>query len=188
KGHTVYLGARREASGKEAAGLKTVKPIVIDVTKLDTIKAAKETIETAEGTLMHRQIRRGSNATTIDINTNLFGNIQPRKPSFPPRKSSNGVIANVSTDMASNSYMAGPEGVLHVVAYNTSKAAMNSYSIALAHELKKDNIKVNLVTPGYTSTKLNFHGQGERVPSLGSSGQDGPTGLFVDWNGKEFPW
>ncbi|KAF8177041.1 hypothetical protein BJ912DRAFT_986374 [Pholiota molesta] len=217
KGHTVYLGARREASGKEAAeklhqeGFKTVKPIVIDVTKLDTIKAAKETIESAEGHLDVLVNNAGiarfdadQNATTIDINviretieTNLFGNIQTTQTFLPLlRKSTNGVIANVSTDMASNSYMAGPEGVLHVVAYNTSKAAMNSYSIALAHELKKDNIKVNLVTPGYTSTKLNFHGQGGKSTVDGAKSivpwalldKDGPTGLFVDWNGKEFPW
>ncbi|KAF8180137.1 hypothetical protein BJ912DRAFT_981842 [Pholiota molesta] len=188
KGHTVYLGARREASGKEAAeklheeGLKTVKPIVIDVTKLDTIKAAKETIENAEGHLDVLVNNAGiarfdadQNATTIDINTNLFGNIQTSQTFLPLlRKSPNGVIANVSTDMASNSYMAGPEGVLH-------QGRHELVLIALAHELKKDNIKVNLVTPGYTSTKLNFHGQGGKST-------DGPTGLFVDWNGKEFPW
>lgn len=92
--------------------------------------------------------------------------------------------------------MAGPNGTLHVVAYNTSKAAMNSYSIALAHELKKDNIKVNLVTPGFTSTKLNFHSEGGKSTVDGAKSivpwalldKDGPTGLFVDWNGKEFPW
>ncbi|KAF9485824.1 NAD(P)-binding protein [Pholiota conissans] len=217
KGHTVYLGARNEVSGKEAAeklhkeGLKTVKHVLIDVTKLPTIKAAKETIEGAEGYLDVLVNNAGiakfdsdQNATTIELatiretmETNFFGLIQTTQTFLPLlRKSSNGVIVSVTSDMASNAYMAAHTGPLHLVAYNTSKAAMNSYSIALAHELKKDNIKVNLVTPGYTSTKLNFFGDGGKSTLDGAKSiepwalleKDGPTGKFVDWNGKDFSW
>ncbi|KAF9472578.1 NAD(P)-binding protein, partial [Pholiota conissans] len=123
KGHTIYLGARNEASEKEDASV---------IVKFDL----------------------DQNATTIDpatiwetMVTNFFGLIQTTQTPLPLlRKSSNGVIVNVTTGMGSNAYTAAHTGPLHFVAYNTSNATVNSYSIALAHELKKDDIKVNLVT------------------------------------------
>ena len=95
------------------------------------------------------------------METNFFGLIQTTLAFLPLlRKSTNAVILNVSTDMASNSNQAGPNGLMHCVAYNTSKAAANSYTIALAQELKREGIKVNAVTPGFTSTKLNDYREG----------------------------
>ncbi|KAF9476672.1 NAD(P)-binding protein [Pholiota conissans] len=217
KGHTVYIGARNAVSGKEAAeslqkkGFTTVKFVQLDVTKLPTIQAAAALIGSAEGHLDVLVNNAGiakfghdENATTIALETirdametNFYGLIQTTQTFLPLlRKSSNGVIVNVTTDMASNAFQARPDAQLHVVAYNTSKAAMNSYSIALAHELKKDGIKVNLVTPGFTSTKLNSFGDGGKTTTDGALSilpwalldKDGPTCLFVDWNGKEFPW
>jgi NAD(P)-dependent dehydrogenase (short-subunit alcohol dehydrogenase family) len=149
---------------------------------------------------------KDQNATTIDvaliretIETNLYGLIETTKAFLPLlRKSTTGapVILNVSTDMASNSYQARPDASIHVVAYNTSKAAANSYTIALAHELKPEGFKVNAVTPGFTSTKLNFFGQGGKSPQDGAKvllpwallGKDGATCLFVNDRGEEFPW
>jgi NAD(P)-dependent dehydrogenase (short-subunit alcohol dehydrogenase family) len=144
------------------------------------------------------------NATSIDLDTirdametNFYGLIQTTITLLPLiRKSSNGVILNVSTDMASNTYQARPEAQLHLVAYNTSKAAMNSYSIALAHELKNEGIKVNVVTPGFTTTKLNHNAPGGKTTKEGAESlvpwtlldKNGPTGKFFDWDGKEFPW
>ncbi|KAF8967027.1 hypothetical protein BDZ97DRAFT_561364 [Flammula alnicola] len=217
KNHTVYLGARNEVAGKEAAeklqaeGFKTVKFILIDVTKLPTIQAAKDTIEKAEGRLDVlvnnagiAKLGEDQNATTITLDTirdtmetNFYGLIQTTQAFLPLlRKAPVGVIVNVTTDMASNAYQARPDAGLHVVAYNTSKAAMNSYSIALAQELKKEGLKVNVVTPGYTSTKLNSFGDGGKTVKEGAESllpwalldKDGPTGLFLNWDGKEFPW
>ncbi|KAJ7880030.1 hypothetical protein B0H14DRAFT_3770106 [Mycena olivaceomarginata] len=108
----------------------------------------------------------------------------------------NAVILNVSTDMASNGLMVGPNGFLHqAVAYNTSKAAANSYTIALAHELKEEGIKVNAATPGFTTTKLNGFAPGGKTAEQGAQmlvewallGKEGKTGLFVNDAG-EFPW
>ena len=42
--------------------------------------------------------------------------------------------------MASNAIQARTDARLHVIAYNTSKAAANSYTIALAQELRKEGI------------------------------------------------
>lgn len=98
--------------------------------------------------------------------TNFFGLISVTNVFLPlVRKSStqNGfaVILNVTSGLASNANQAnasirnpGPFS-----AYNASKAALNSYTIALGHELKGENIRVNVVTPGITATKFTgFYG------------------------------
>lgn len=194
-----------------AEGFKSVKFVLLDVTSLPTIQAAKETIEKAEGKLDVLVNNAGiakfgsdENVLTIELDTirdtmatNFYGLIQTCQTFVPLlRKSSNGVIVNVSTNMASNAHQAGPQQSLHVVAYNTSKAAANSYSIALAQELKSEGIKVIIVTPGFTSTQLNGFRAGGKTPKEGALSilpwalidKDGPTCKFVDWNGNDFPW
>ena len=194
-----------------ADGLKTVKLALLDVTKIATIEATKTAIENAEGKLdvlvnnaAISKMGVDQNATSVDLETirdametNFYGSIQTTITLLPLiRKSSNGVILNVSTDMASNTYQARPEAQLHFVAYNTSKTAMNSYSIALGHELKNEGIKVNMVTPGFTTTKLNHHAVGGKTSKEGAESlvpwalldKNGPTGKFFDWNGNEVPW
>jgi short chain dehydrogenase len=109
------------------------------------------------------------------METNFFGLIQTTIAFIPLlRKSTNAVILNVSIDMASNTIQSRPEAFLHVVAYNTSKAAANSYTIALAQELKGEGIKVNAVTPGFTTTKLN-----DFLPG-GKSAKDGAE-VLLPW-------
>lgn len=139
------------------------------------------------------------NALTVGIQTirecfetNFFGLIQTTQAFVPLVKAAstaagNAVILDVTTDMASNSHQAQPESGLHFVAYNTSKAAANSYTIALAHELRQFDIKVNAVTPGFTSTKLNFFGKGGKDAAGGAQGllpwalldKTGPTGKSI---------
>ncbi|KAF8972279.1 hypothetical protein BDZ97DRAFT_1019324 [Flammula alnicola] len=217
KGHIVYVGARNEAKGKEAVetlhseGLKTAKFILIDVTKPPTIEAAKETIEMAEGRLdvlvnnaAIGQFAEDQNATSASIpairdvmETNFYGVIQTTITFLPLlRKSSNAVILNVSSTAGSNSYLARREGQPSYVAYSTSKVALNSYTIALAHELKKEGIKVNVANPGHVSTQLNGFAQGGQTFKEGAStllpwillDKDGPTGKFFNINGEEVTW
>lgn len=78
------------------------------------------------------------------------------------------VILEVSTEMASNAYQAKPNAPLQLVAYNTSKAAANSYVIALAHELKEEGVMVNSVTPGFTTTRLNGFKEGGKTAEGGA--------------------
>ncbi|KAJ7274855.1 hypothetical protein C8J57DRAFT_1466747 [Mycena rebaudengoi] len=220
KGHTVYLASRKESAGKDAvAKIKKeknldVKFVQLDVTDIASIKAAAATIEKAEGRLNVLVNNAGISemdkpqvATSIDVQTirntfepNFFGLIQTTTTFLPLIRASStpdapSVILNVSTDMASNTYQARPNSSLHVVAYNTSKAAANSYTIALAHELEAEGIKVNCATPGFTTTKLNGYAEGGKTAEQGAEmllewsllGKDGKTGLFVNDAG-EFPW
>ncbi|KAF5382617.1 hypothetical protein D9615_002764 [Tricholomella constricta] len=215
RGHSVYLASRNEASGQKAqAQLKAdglhVNLVQLDVTDIKSIVAAKDVIENAEGRLDVLVNNAGTglldkdqNATTVSLDVireafepNFFGMIQTTITFLPLlRASSQAVILNVATDMASNNHQSKSD-YLHVVAYNTSKAAANSYTIALAHELRGEGIKVNAVTPGFTSTKLNSFREGGKSAKAGAEcllawallGKDGPTGLFIDEHGKEMPW
>ncbi|KAF9534978.1 hypothetical protein CPB83DRAFT_888919 [Crepidotus variabilis] len=221
KGHTVYLGARNPTSGKEAQdklisdGLKTVKFVEIDVNKPSTITSAQLLIEAAEGKLdvlvnnaAIGNLQHDQNALTVEVSTiretmetNLYGLIETTKAFVPLlRKSTSGapVIVNVTTGMASGWFQSQPNPYmyLHWVAYNTSKAAVNSYTIALAHELKSEGFKVNAVNPGFTSTKLNGFREGGKSMRDGALAllpwalleKEGGTGLNINDDQKELPW
>ncbi|KAJ7816064.1 hypothetical protein B0H14DRAFT_1397646 [Mycena olivaceomarginata] len=221
KGHTVYLASRKESAGTEAvAQIKKeknldVKLVQLEITDIKSVEAAVATVQKAEGRLDVLVNNAGISEMSVQqtaltphlpsirsaVETNLFGLIQTTTAFLPLLRASStpaapAVILNVSTDMASNTLMAGPNGFLHeAVAYNTSKAAANSYTIALAHELKAEGIKVNAVTPGFTTTRLNGFAPGGKTPEQGAQtlaewallGKDGKTGLFVNDAG-EFPW
>ncbi|KAK0202747.1 hypothetical protein DFS33DRAFT_1385118 [Desarmillaria ectypa] len=220
KGHTVYLASRKENAGKEAqAKLKKehnldAKFVQLDITDEASVKAAKETIEKAEGrldTLVNNAgmsyLSEPQQASTVSLTTirnafepNFYGLIQTTQAFLPLLRAAPkgyACIVNNTTDMASNAHQAGPRSSLHVVAYNTSKAAANSYSIALAKELEEEDIKVNVVTPGFTTTKLNGFRPGGKTTEGGASvlvpwallgpEDKGKTCLF--WSDKgEFLW
>lgn len=79
--------------------------------------------------------------------------------------------------------------------YPVSKAAMNAMSLAMQIEVEPEGIKVNLVSPGFTKTKLNgFEGResledGSReVVRVALLGPDGPSGTFRRWENTDIPW
>jgi len=221
KGHTVYLAARKENAGIDAvAKIKKeknldVKFVQLDVTEIASIEAAVAKIQKDEGRLnvlvnnagiselSTPQSAAKPNIASIRaaFEPNFYGMIQTTAAFLPLLRASSkpdtpSVILEVSTDMASNTFMASPEGFLHqAIAYNTSKAAANSYIIALARELKDEGIKVNSVTPGFTTTKLNAFAPGGKTPEQGAQtllewcllDKDGKTGQFA-YDGGVFPW
>jgi len=221
KGHTVYLASRKESAGIEAvAKIKKeknldVKFVQLDVTDIASVEAAVAKIQKDEGRLhvlvnnagisemTNPQTASKPNLASIRaaFEPNFFGMIQTTGAFLPLLRASStpeapSVILNVTSDMASNGLMASPKGYLHqAVAYNTSKAAANSYTIALAHELKDEGIKVNCATPGFTTTKLNGFAPGGKTPEQGAEllaewcllDKDGKTGRFA-FDGGEFPW
>lgn len=147
-------------------------------------------------------MNKPQNATNVDIATvreameiNLFGLIQTTTTLLPLVLASNAKpnILVISTDMASNTVQARPNSFLHVVAYNTSKAAANSYTIALANELK-GKVIVNVLTPGFTTTKLNGHKEGGKTPAEAAellakwALEEEKSGLFIGPDGNEYPW
>ncbi|PBK81367.1 NAD(P)-binding protein [Armillaria gallica] len=220
KGHTVYLASRSEPSGKAAqAKLKDeynldVKLVQLDVTDAASIKAAKDTVEKAEGrldTLVNNAgmsyMSEPQGACTVSLDTlrktfepNFFGLVQTTQAFVPLLRAAPkgyACILNVSMALASNTRQAGPGARLHLAAYNPSKVAMNSYSIILAKDLEAEDIKVNMVCPGFVTTKLNGYRPGGKTPEDGAKTllpwallgpeDTGKTCLFWGDDGH-FPW
>ncbi len=76
------------------------------------------------------------------------------------------------------------------------KAALNAMTLAMMVELEDTNIKVNVVSPGFTKTKLNnfegtesiekmVHAEVVRIALLGP---DGLTGTYTMWDNQTIPW
>jgi short-subunit dehydrogenase len=70
---------------------------------------------------------------------------------------------------------------------------LNAYTVALGFELK-DQVKVNMVNPGYTNTEFN-NNQGPKKVEDGAApiveyamlDKDGPTGKYISDDGVT-PW
>ena len=90
--------------------------------------------------------------------TNLFSVIALTQKLLPLIKGSDaGRIVNVSTILSSltlQSKTDSPIAPAKEFAYNSSKTALNAYTIHLANELKDTNIKVNAAHPGWVKTEL----------------------------------
>ncbi|KAF9479933.1 NAD(P)-binding protein [Pholiota conissans] len=215
KGHIVYIGARNEDSGQKAVdmlhseGFKTVKLVVIDITQPSIIKSARETIEENEGRLDvlvnnagialmdedQSAVTPSMPAVREIIETNFYGTIETTVVFIPLLRKSTctPVILNVSSSFGSNK-QSQVDARAKFVGYRASKAAINSYTIALAMELKDEGFKVNSVTPGITATKMT-HDIGQPVSAGGLAilpwallDIEGPTGKFFGSDGKELPW
>ncbi|KAK0215446.1 hypothetical protein IW262DRAFT_1236156, partial [Armillaria fumosa] len=163
-----------------------VKYVPLDITDIASVRVAKEAIEKAEGRLDSLVNNTGMSymsepqqASTVSLDVirkafkpNFYGLIQTTQAFLPLLRASpkgHACILNVSTLIASNATQAAPGFSMHVIAYNTSKVVMNSYSIALAKELKQEEIKVNTISPGFISTKLNSYAPGGKMMAEGTS-------------------
>jgi hypothetical protein len=100
--------------------------------------------------------------------------------------------------LGSRTRNAEPNNLLAVrnmlLAYSSSKAALNMMTVQFANELKSTGIKVNSANPGYTATDMNQHRrprtveQGAATPvRLALLPDDGPTGGVFSDEGPE-PW
>jgi RNA-binding protein with serine-rich domain 1 len=80
-------------------------------------------------------------------------------------------------------------------AYRTSKSALNTLSLCLAHDLKGDSIGMVILCPGYVITDMNTH-SGVITPDESASGLISvidkvtlaDTGKFISYAGESVPW
>ena len=187
-----------------------MEAIQIDVSDSESVKAARAEIgkktEVLDALINNAGISGGIPQTAIDtdiavfrqvFDTNLFGVVLVTQAfmdllqmSPQPR------IVNVTSGLASLTLHNDPTWKYYSVktaVYNSSKAALNMCTIALAYELRDTEFKVNAVDPGYTATDFNQHsGPGtvedaaERVVKGAMIDADGPTGkFFSDDNNPE---
>jgi NAD(P)-dependent dehydrogenase (short-subunit alcohol dehydrogenase family) len=131
--------------------------------------------------------------------TNVFGTLAVFQAMLPLlRESSDARIVNVSSGVGSMTNMSDPTSFYHKgyeVIYSSSKTAQNAITLAMMIELEESNIKINLVSPGFTKTNLNgYEGiesleDGSReVVRVALLGPDGPTGTFTRWPNQAIPW
>ncbi|HEY7181182.1 MAG TPA: SDR family oxidoreductase [Blastocatellia bacterium] len=216
QGMAVLLGARDERRGKDAAaklqaGGLDAQFLRLDVNDEATHKAAHAFIEDKFGKL---DVLVNNAGIALDINqkpsevdmqtlrktfdTNFFGAIAVTQVLLPLiRKSDAGRIVNVSSGLASLTLHNDPAWAgypVKLLAYNSSKTALNAFTVMLAYDLKDTSIKVNSAEPGYTATDLNGHSgyktveqAAEVIIRLATLPADGATGGYFDDQGV-LPW
>ncbi|MDQ0048502.1 NAD(P)-dependent dehydrogenase (short-subunit alcohol dehydrogenase family) [Paenibacillus polymyxa] len=215
-GFTILIGSRNEQSGREAVAKLAnegveARLILLDVTSQSTIDSAVHQIKQESGSLdvlinnagislggatPPSQFSLGDLRETYE--TNFFGLVAVTQAMLPLlQESPCGRIVNLSSGLGSLTYNSDPEhehAQFNLLAYNSSKAAVNMFTVTLAKELKDSPLKVNSADPGFTATDLNgFTGPGSVqqaaavVVRLATLNNDGPSGGFFDSNG-EVPW
>lgn len=224
-GVTVLLGSRDLAKGQAAAAEigKGAVAIQIDVTDQVSINAAAEYIRkefgvldllvnnaaisnTTKGDMSLQEYGKNSVASKVSLDevraiweTNVFGVLAVYQAMLPLMYSSSDArIVNVSSGVGSLTLNADPNWPyrqMFAPGYSASKTALNAITLAMLIELEKTNIKVNLVSPGFTSTALNgFEGtesieDGSReVVRVALFGPNDPSGTFTRWENENIPW
>lgn len=208
KGFFVYLGSRNLEKGLSAVeklkleGLGNMEPIQLDVTSQVSVDSARKLIGTRTRVLdvlinnagISGERGQAALESTADqyqqvYDTNVFGVIRVTQAFIDLLKASpEPRIVNVSTAMASLTLAAdivNDNYPKRYVVYQSSKAALNMYTVHLAYELRNTPFKVNAVCPGYTQTDFTGH-QGTSTPPQAAQriikyaliGQDGPTGKY----------
>lgn len=132
------------------------------------------------------------------LEANLFGVVAVTYALLPLlRESPAGRVVNHSSVLGSLTSITsapGQFGDFVNPAYTTSKAALNGFTVALAHKLRGTRVKVNAAHPGWVKTDLG----GDAAPltvdvgaqtavALATLGEDGPSGGFFHL-GKPLPW
>ena len=215
QGLKVLVGARDLERGRAAAerlraqGLD-VEALLIDVADAASVRAAADGISANIGRLdilvNNAGISLGKDSLPSDADlgelrtvyeTNVFGTIAVIQSMLPLlRTSEAGRIVNMSTGLASLALTRGPEAPMsfsRLLAYNSSKTALNAVTVQFANELHNTAIKVNAANPGLCATDLSG-GKG-RPPAEGAQvaialallDVDGPTGGHFGDAGQ-MPW
>jgi NAD(P)-dependent dehydrogenase (short-subunit alcohol dehydrogenase family) len=146
----------------------------------------------------------GRVATTTDqvihdtFEANFFGPVALTRELLPLlRKSKAGRIVNLSSILGSQALHADPNSPIYnfkSLSYDASKAALNSFTIHLAYELKDTPMKVNSAHPGWVKTDMGTDAAPMEIPEGGKTGvelallgEDGPTGGYFHL-GQTLPW
>ncbi|MGE7993986.1 SDR family oxidoreductase [Pseudomonas sp. NPDC089554] len=215
RGYTVYLASRDEQRGAEAKasieqpGLD-IRPISLDVTNEHSIRAAVARLEGEVGSLdvlvnnagVAGPLLRASQCDAQGLRdvyeANVIGPVSVTQALLALlRAGERRTIVNVSSELGSltlHSYPDFPFASFDLLAYCSSKTALNAFTVLLARELQEENFKVNAVNPGFTATDLNgFTGTrtvdqaAQVVVKYATLDASGPTGGFFT-EGGTLPW
>jgi len=130
--------------------------------------------------------------------TNFFAPVALTQKLLPlVNKAPAGRIVNVSSILSSLTLHSDPNSPIYkfkTFAYDASKAALNSFTVHLAYELRDNNIKVNSAHPGWVKTEMGGSDAtmevsegGKTSAQLATLADDGPSGGFFHL-GQPLPW
>lgn len=130
--------------------------------------------------------------------TNFFAPIALTQKLLPLlKKSDAGRIVNVSSIMGSLALHADASSPIYgikLLAYNSSKTALNQFTLHLAEALKDTLIKVNSAHPGWVKTDLggeyapmSIEDGAKTIVDLSTLDVNGKTGSFIHL-GESLPW
>ncbi len=216
QGVLVIVGARDEARGRHAVetlgaeGLQA-RHLLLDVTHGPSIERASRFIREEFGKLdilinnagIGHDLSLAPSSTPLEtirevFETNFFGAIALTQELLPLlRASPAGRIVNMSSGLGSLTQNSDPSWAyagVKPLGYNSSKTALNAFTVILAHELRDTPIKVNSADPDWCATDLG----GPAAPHTAAEGadtavwlalaqEDGPTGGFFN-NRQPLPW
>lgn len=209
KGFSVYLGSRNIENGLSAVekltalGLSNISAIQLDVTSQASVDTARKLIGEKSDVLdvlinnagISGPFEQSALTSAVDeyqavYDTNLFGVVRVTQAFIDLLKKSPAPrIVNVSTAMASLSMASDIDNINYpkrYVVYQSSKSALNMYTVHLAYELRDTTFKVNAVCPGWTQTDFTMQQgtstpeeAGQRIAKYALIGADGPTAKFI---------
>ncbi|MFT4016889.1 MAG: SDR family NAD(P)-dependent oxidoreductase [Agriterribacter sp.] len=212
----IYLGSRNLEKGLQAVeelkseGLTNVELIEIDVTDTNSVKSARQIIESKTHKLDLLINNAGiagtqpQNISTVSIEnlknifeTNFFGAVQTTQQFIALLKKSNKpTIINVSSPLGSLTMQSNSQNPNHRIydAYSCSKTALNALTVLLARELEGINFRINSIEPGYTATNLNEYKGTQTVEQAAGIiikyvlSESTETGSFFDREGNKLNW
>lgn len=208
QGFFVFLGSRMQENSRSAVkklkaeGIVNVECIPLDVTHPESVQAARiaigEKVQALDVLVNNAGISGGFPQTALQASvdqfqavyeTNVFGVVRVTQAFIDLlQKAPQPRIVNVSTAMASLALAADSSSTSYdnkLAVYQSSKSALNMYTINLAYDLRDTAFKVNAVCPGYTQTDFTGHQgtstaseAGQRIAKYALIGEEGPTGQF----------
>jgi NAD(P)-dependent dehydrogenase (short-subunit alcohol dehydrogenase family) len=217
----VFLGSRNETKGQKAAqtlkeeGLKNIQVVPIDISKKETIRKARDIIESEAGRLdilinnagilgetpQDKASEFGIDKYKEIFDVNFFGTIQTTQLLLPlVKRSPEPVVLNITSGLSSLTKQQNKVLDHDMYAgYGPSKVALNGYTAILAKEMRMndESIRVNVVNPGFTATDFNDYQGTKDVEDAAASivkyalmGADAPNGAFIseDDDNERSPW
>jgi NAD(P)-dependent dehydrogenase (short-subunit alcohol dehydrogenase family) len=218
RGFTVWIGARDAGRGEAAAeALRKdgfdIRFLALDVADDESTASAAETLATQtdhldvlvnnagiapEGMAAPPPSLLEMATLKATYEVNVFGPVRVTQAFLPLlRKAPAARIVMMSSGLGSLARNSDPDSdfaAINLLAYSTSKTALNAVTVAFAKELRPTPIKINAACPGYVATDLNDHSgtrtveQGAEIAlQLATLPADGPTGGYFNEDGP-LPW
>lgn len=219
QGFTAIVAARKLEAAEEAAtklkneGLQA-EAIALDINDSAQIQSAVQEIRNRFGKLDVLINNAGvmldgewaiSNASSVSVDiirktfdTNFFALVEVTQALLPLiLKSQSGRIVNMASIEGSLTLHADPSSYIYdskPFAYDASKAAVNSFTVHLAHVLRNTPVKVNSAHPGWVKTELGGDGAMMDITEGAKTGvqlatlpDEGASGGFFHL-GQPVPW